>query len=127
MRRRALVALAGGAGLLMARSPRQVPYADLAADLNAAIGGERRTFSWIQGAVSYRVRGSGPPVILLHGIHAAASAYEMRRLFALLDAGYRVYAPDLLGFGLSDRPPLHYGADTYVALTGDFLREVVGT
>jgi pimeloyl-ACP methyl ester carboxylesterase len=49
-----------------------------------------------------------PPLLLVHSVNAAASAYEMRPLFE----GYRgrrpVYALDLPGFGLSDRSDRKY-------------------
>lgn len=47
--------------------------------------------------------GSGPPVLLLHGF---PDRWQMWReqIPALVDAGYRVIAPDLRGFGESDRP-----------------------
>ena len=64
------------------------------------------------------------PVVLVHSIHAAASAWEMRELFARLGAERRVLAYDLLGFGASDRPDLDYDADLYQDLLRDFLREV---
>ncbi len=45
----------------------------------------------------------GRPVVLLHGW--ACSAYSFRHLLpALIAAGYRVAAPDLLGHGRSDKP-----------------------
>lgn len=45
----------------------------------------------------------GPPVVLLHGW--AVTAYLWRHtLNGLAAAGYRVYAPDLPGHGLSDAP-----------------------
>jgi pimeloyl-ACP methyl ester carboxylesterase len=47
--------------------------------------------------------GAGPPVLLLHGF--PDSSYVWRhQVPALLDAGMRVVAPDLRGFGESDRP-----------------------
>jgi hypothetical protein len=74
---------------------------------------------------AYR-RGEGPPVVLVHSIHAAASAREMSQPFERLAADRTVHAYDLLGFGASDRPPLAYRAELYVDLLGDFLSEVVG-
>lgn len=45
----------------------------------------------------------GPPLLLLHGW--AVSAYLWRHnILPLAAAGYRVYAPDLPGHGLSDAP-----------------------
>ena len=45
----------------------------------------------------------GPPVVLIHGW--AVSSYLWRHtLGGLAAAGYRTYAPDLPGHGLSDAP-----------------------
>jgi pimeloyl-ACP methyl ester carboxylesterase len=45
---------------------------------------------------------------------------------ALAQAGNRVYAIDLLGFGASDKPLLDYDSDIWVAQCASFLREVAG-
>lgn len=68
----------------------------------------------------------GEPVVLVHSVHAAASAWEMRELFADLAAEHRVLTYDLLGFGASDRPDVDYDATLYRDLLRDFLREIVG-
>ncbi|MBW0101394.1 alpha/beta fold hydrolase [Pseudonocardia sp. KRD-291] len=47
--------------------------------------------------------GSGPAVLLLHGWPDRALMWE-HQIRALAAAGYRVIAPDLRGFGDSDRP-----------------------
>ena len=47
--------------------------------------------------------GSGPPVLLLHGF-PDSSALWRHQIPALVDAGHRVIAPDLRGFGATDRP-----------------------
>jgi len=54
------------------------------------------------GPVAYRVAGHGPPLLLLHG-WAASSRYWLMTL-ADLASDFRVYAPDLPGFG--DSPAL---------------------
>ncbi|MGH2543782.1 MAG: alpha/beta fold hydrolase, partial [Ardenticatenaceae bacterium] len=65
--------------------------------------------------------------LMLHGIHAAASNYEFRKNFAFFaDQGYRVYAPDLLGFGQSDHPAITYTDELYIALIANFVRDVSG-
>lgn len=65
-------------------------------------------------------------MFLIHSLHAAASSYEWRYTFDFFVAqGYRVYAPDLLGYGLSDRPALAYDDEIYIAMIADFLRDVV--
>lgn len=69
-----------------------------------------------QGRVCYYERGSGPTVLLLHSINAAASAYELRPLFERLARDHRVLAFDWLGFGLSDRPDMLYTPEQYQRL-----------
>jgi pimeloyl-ACP methyl ester carboxylesterase len=58
--------------------------------------------------------GAGSPVLLVHSINAAASAFEMRGPFVGLQDSFAVQALDLLGYGLSDRPARRYSADDYV-------------
>lgn len=61
--------------------------------------------------------GTGAPVLLLHGSGPGVSAYANWRLvMPELSASRRVIAPDLVGFGFTDRPPAHrYGLDSWVA------------
>ncbi len=47
--------------------------------------------------------GEGPPVLLLHGFPDSWRLWR-HQIEALATAGYRVIAPDLRGFGSSDRP-----------------------
>ena len=47
--------------------------------------------------------GSGPPVLLLHGFPDSSRLWR-HQIAALVDAGFRAIAPDLRGFGDSDRP-----------------------
>jgi len=95
--------------------------------LESELPGEARIYRWKQGHIFYKVLGTAdaPPLLLLHTPEVGASAYEMRKIMELLAPHYRVYAPDLLGFGLSDRPRIAYCAETYIALCRDFLAEVV--
>ena len=48
--------------------------------------------------------GSGPVVLLLHGFPDSSDLWR-NQMPALIDAGLRVVAPDLRGFGKSDKPP----------------------
>jgi pimeloyl-ACP methyl ester carboxylesterase len=44
-----------------------------------------------------------PPILLIHSVNAAASAYEVKPLFDLFAASRHVFALELPGFGRSDR------------------------
>lgn len=63
-------------------------------DRHALINGTR---------IAHGVHGDGPPVVLLHG--TPSSSYIWRNVLpTLVEAGYKVYVYDLLGYGLSERP-----------------------
>lgn len=78
-------------------------------------------------AISYITAGAekDPPLLLIHGF-GASSFHWRSNVNALAQAGNRVYAIDLLGFGSSDKPLLDYDLDVWVAQCASFLREVVG-
>ncbi|MCZ7569428.1 MAG: alpha/beta fold hydrolase [Ardenticatenaceae bacterium] len=92
------------------------------------LSGEIRAYSWRRGRICYQVAGaeSASPLLLVHGIYATASRWEMRKLHEYFQATYRVYTPDLLGFGLSDHPAIRYDDELYIQLVADFVRDVVG-
>jgi len=54
------------------------------------------------------VAGSGAPLLLVHSINASGSAAEVRPLFEHAQATRTVYALDLPGYGMSERPNRHY-------------------
>ena len=74
------------------------------------------------GELTFAVQdeGDGPAVLLLHGFPDSHVLWR-NQVPALLDAGYRVIAPDLRGFGDSSKP---VGADKYGIL--DIAGDVVG-
>jgi pimeloyl-ACP methyl ester carboxylesterase len=64
-------------------------------------------------------------ILLLHGF--PTSSYMFRHLVPALADRYRVIAPDHLGFGLSDAPPVaefDYTFDALATLTAGLLREL---
>src|SRR3954470_21760561 len=63
--------------------------------------------------------GEGPAVLLLHGF-PDSSALWRHQIPRLVDAGFRVLAPDLRGFGASDRPS-NVSAYRMEVLVGDVL------
>lgn len=90
------------------------------------IGGEEGGWEWRGRRVAFTRRGEGPPILLVHGIHAAAWSYEWRHTADHLARDHTVYTIDLLGFGRSDRPAARYTARLYIALLSDFVAQVIG-
>lgn len=97
-----------------------------AGETYSTLGGEEGRFAWQHGDVFYAVRGRGAPLLLVHGVYAGASSFEYRRVFEPLSEQFRVYALDLLGFGLSARPRVDYTPALYIQLIRDFARQVMG-
>ncbi|MFB6112240.1 MAG: alpha/beta fold hydrolase [Halobacteriaceae archaeon] len=119
--RTALAALAGGAGVATVLDRlRSAP------PLPPALVGEQRTYRWRGLDIGYAEAGdeADPDLLLLHGIHAAASGQEFDRIWDSLADDYHVLAPDLPGFGRSERPPLSYTDRTYPDFIADFAADV---
>lgn len=86
--------------------------------LPLALSGERREIDSAAGRLSFYAAGpdaatsdtspSRVPLLLLHSINAAGSAYEVRPLYEHHRRHRPVYAPDLPGFGFSDRSDRPY-------------------
>ncbi|WP_430504497.1 alpha/beta fold hydrolase [Haloparvum sp. PAK95] len=93
-------------------------------ELEPALVGEQDTYRWRGMDVAYTEGGDpdDPDLVLLHGVNAAGSSGEWREVFGDLTADYHVVAPDLPGFGRSDRPPLRYSAALYEDFVHDFLQ-----
>lgn len=71
--------------------------------LPPAVSGERFDTEGAAGRVTCYVAGSGPPLLLVHSVNAAASAAEVRPLHEHYRASRTVYSMDLPGFGASER------------------------
>lgn len=112
-------AVVGGAAVANAAVSRFAPK------LEPWYEGEAGVYFWKGHRIAYSVRGAGPDVLLVHGIHAAASSFEWRRNVEHFSRQFRVTSLDLLGFGLSDRPSIAYTAETYIGLMRDFVRDVL--
>jgi pimeloyl-ACP methyl ester carboxylesterase len=68
---------------------------------------------------AFRIAGSGPPLLLLHGIGDSSQTWS--RVMPLLASRYTVIAPDLLGHGLSDKPRADYAISAYACGMRDLL------
>jgi len=117
--------LSGGAAFGVAAAFNALALRNIEAVENT-IGGEQGWFEWRGYRVSYTKRGSGPPLLLLHSIHAAASSFEWRFNVDELARNHTVYTLDLLGFGCSDRPNVRYSARLYTTLITDAAAQLIG-
>jgi pimeloyl-ACP methyl ester carboxylesterase len=76
------------------------------------------------GPVAFYTAGEGAPLLLIHSINAAASAYEVKPVFDHMRATRRVYALDLPGYGLSDRSRRRYDIRLFTDAIHDALDSI---
>jgi pimeloyl-ACP methyl ester carboxylesterase len=121
------------AGMTTAVAGGWILYSNLAIShqvpLPKAIDAERQDInSQPNGKLSYYVdrRAAGRPLVLVHSVNAAASAFEMRPLFDHYRGQRPVFALDLPGFGFSDRPAHSYEPDLYEDAITNLLASQVG-
>ncbi|HEY7343004.1 MAG TPA: alpha/beta fold hydrolase [Ktedonobacterales bacterium] len=114
---------AGGALIVTARHILETPQ-----PLQSALPGTARIDRKHGGDVYYNVAGdeSADPIVLLHDFYLGASNFEYRHIFPRLTPTWRVYAPDWLGFGMSEHPSLAYTGEFYANMLIGFLRDIVG-
>ena len=98
----------GGVFHAAAQQPQTAP-----ADKVATIYGQK---------IHYLDTGSGPVVVLLHGM--GGSAVNWAFTTPALTAKYRVIVPDQIGFGKSDKPLISYRVGTYVDFLDALLKEL---
>jgi pimeloyl-ACP methyl ester carboxylesterase len=82
------------------------PDVEWATNRDAVFNAEYSRFAEVAGVtVHYQEAGesSGPPLLLIHGF-ASSNLVWSKVLLPLADAGFRVIAPDLLGYGYSGKP-----------------------
>jgi pimeloyl-ACP methyl ester carboxylesterase len=110
------VVVAGGVGLGSAWLAYSALFVNHNMPLPDAIGARRHRFPSSSGGwVSWYgdETGQGRPVVLVHGVSAYASAYEVRPLFERFRGERPVYAIDLPGFGFSERTDRVYYPELY--------------
>ena len=81
---------------------------------------ERRRARLSAGDISYVEEGEGPAVVLLHGFPTNADLW--RNLAPLLAPRFRVVAPDLLGYGGSEKPE---DADLSISAQARHVRDLL--
>jgi pimeloyl-ACP methyl ester carboxylesterase len=69
--------------------------------------------------IAYRTAGSGPVLLLLHGMVGSSATW--RHVTPHLSAGFTVVAPDLLGHGESAKPRTDYSLGAQASVLRDLL------
>ncbi|MCA9969426.1 MAG: alpha/beta fold hydrolase [Anaerolineales bacterium] len=131
--------LLGAAAALLGTAVTAAPaawilYSKLAIDHNVplpeAVPATRQQFhSQTAGTVSYYVANAAAaerPLLLIHSVNAAASAYEMRPLFEHFRGSRPVYAIDLPGFGFSERKPARVAPQVFEDAIVDLVAREIG-
>jgi len=97
------VGLAGAAVLALRYGLQRPKRTEIPDSISPAIFASR-VASTSHGDIVYHTSGAGQPLVFLHGIYPGASSYEWSRVYARFALNYEVIAPDLIGFGESERP-----------------------
>jgi pimeloyl-ACP methyl ester carboxylesterase len=79
-------------------------------------------WQWRGYKIRYTEAGQGKPLFLIHGFGACIGHWQ-KNIPYLAEAGYHVYAMDLLGFGASDKPALNYSLELWEEQIKDFWQE----
>jgi len=72
--------------------------------------------------IQYVEAGSGPTVILLHGLGGSSQVWQFN--IGPLAEKYHVVVPDQIGFGKSDKPLVNYRIRTYVDFLDQFCKQL---
>lgn len=83
-----------------------------------------RAASTTHGGMVYHTSGSGEPLVFFHGFFLGASSYEWSKVYPKFAFNHEVIAPDLIGFGESERPAKPLSPSDYVESWAEFLHEV---
>lgn len=97
----------------------------LATSKNLLDSKNKEIYHWRFGDISYSITGEGKPVLLVHALKEDSSSVEWSKIIPKLSRTNTVYAIDLLGCGLSERPNITYTSYMYTQLINDFIRNVI--
>jgi pimeloyl-ACP methyl ester carboxylesterase len=84
---------------------------------------DEKTIPVFGQTIHYWDAGSGPVVVLVHGLGSRKEG-DWGHVFGPLSKKYRVVALDQIGFGQSDKPLMDYNIQTYVDFLNEFLHQL---
>lgn len=82
-------------------------------------------YQWRNGRIFFQKKGSGNPLLLIHGLNPISSSYEWTHIIDHLSKSHTVYTIDLLGCGKSEKPSFIYINYIYVQLINDFIQNII--
>ena len=84
-----------------------------------------KSFQSSQGQTIYHegglAGGPEPTLVFVHNVGVGASSYDWSKVYPAFAERHRVLAPDLLGFGESERPKVKLTAADYAAALAEFV------
>jgi pimeloyl-ACP methyl ester carboxylesterase len=119
------ISLVGAIALAVRYGLRPRPPTVLPESLSPAIFATR-VLPTSQGQLVYHVSGQGDPLVFLHGLYPGASSFEWARVYPEFTLSHEVLAPDLLGFGESERPAEALDLRAHAEGLLEFLHMVCG-
>ena len=108
--------------MLPAKGPWPHPYYDVPdAFVDVAFEDEQSHARRVR--VRYKTLGEGPPLVLVHGL--MTSSYSWRFVLEPLSRKYRVFVPDLIGSGATDKPAdLVYSVGNVARFLAAYVQEI---
>jgi len=100
-------------------SPRAAASASTATAPPATRQAKLRTLTLHGDRIAYRQAGSGPALVLIHGITSSSATWE--HVMPGLARHFTVIAPDLIGHGASDKPRGDYSLGAHASNIRDLM------
>jgi pimeloyl-ACP methyl ester carboxylesterase len=93
--------------------------------VESTVWGRRHRYAWDLADVLFQRLGAGEPVLLLHSFGPGHDSLEWRGVGERLAESHQIFAPDLPGWGRSERPEGALDGELYIQFLTDFLEDVV--
>ncbi|MEB3219496.1 MAG: alpha/beta hydrolase [Nostocales cyanobacterium 94392] len=78
---------------------------------------------YTQTAAPWDINENLPSLIFLHNFGGGASAYEWSKVYSAFAGTYRIFAPDLIGWGESSHPVRNYQINDYIITIKEFIKQ----
>jgi pimeloyl-ACP methyl ester carboxylesterase len=76
---------------------------------------------WLVTSDTSQGKAAATNLVFIHGFGGGSSAYEWSKVYPAFAAEYRIFAPDLLGWGRSEHPVRDYQVDDYINTIVEFI------